>query len=264
EKRGVDVVLEALAAPVSAPHETAGPLHDMELGLRMGFGTMMTKARGQNDAGYKSQSVSFIPIGFDLGTRLGRPTFLGIYAEYGWLDKSNTCGIARHGPNSESVGDPATRYGYTSCKMAKAGVELVFHVLPKTIVDPYFGFDLGIQGTFTRYQSFDPTTGLVSSGNDNNAALQPGFQLGVDSHPIPALGAGLFVQGGPDIGSQGMPHDNNNGSSGSSTGNSSNCQAGSGTSCGSLCATGQSCNQDGDAKVGAHFIFGVRVAYTFP
>jgi PEGA domain len=257
EKRGVDVVLEALVAPVSWIHETAGPLHDMELGLRMGFGTMTTKARGQSDPGFRTQTVNFIPIGFDIGTRLGRPTFLGIYAEYGWLDKSNTCGIARHGPNSEYAGDPATRYGYTSCKMAKAGVELVFHVLPKTIVDPYFGFDFGIQGTFTHYQSFDPTTGIVSSGNDNNAALQPGFQLGVDSHPIPALGAGLFVQGGPDFGSEGKPEDNNSGSSG-------NCQSGSGTSCGSQCSAGQSCNQGSDANVGAHFLFGVRVAYTFP
>ena len=130
EQRGVDVVLEALAPPISAPHETAGPLHDMELGLRTGFGVMTTKARGQNDSGEKSRSVNFIPIGFDIGTRLGRPTFLGIYAEYGWLDKSNTCGIARHGPNSDYAGDPATRYGYTGCKMAKAGVELLFHVLP--------------------------------------------------------------------------------------------------------------------------------------
>jgi|GEM_PF-1424381 hypothetical protein len=258
EKRGVDVVLEALAAPLSTPREPAGPLHDMELGLRMGFGVMKTKARGQNDSAYRSETVNFIPIGFDIGYRLGRPTYLGIYAEYGWLDKSNTCGIARHGPNSEYAGDPATRYGYTSCGLAKAGVDLVFHVLPKTIVDPYFGFDLGIQGTFTRYRSFDPTTGNVSSGNDNNAALQPGFQLGVDSHPIPALGAGLFVQGGPDIGSEGKPQDNDQGSS-------SACQSGSGTSCGSQCSGGQSCNQgSSDTKVATHILFGVRVAYTFP
>jgi hypothetical protein len=148
--------------------------------------------------------------------------------------------------------------------MAKAGVELVFHVLPKTIVDPYFGFDFGIQGTFTHYQSFDPTTGLMSSGNDNNAALQPGFQLGVDSHPIPALGAGLFVQGGPDAGSEGKPQNNDNSSTGNTGSTGSNCQSGSGTSCGSQCTAGQPCNQSSDAKVGAHFVFGVRVAYTFP
>ena len=258
EKRGVDVVLEASAAP-SAPHESAGPLHDMELGLRMGLGSMTTSARGQNDSASHSRTVSFIPIGVDIGYRLGRPTYLGIYGQYGWLDKSNTCGIARHGPNSEYAGDPATRYGYTSCNMGKVGVDLVFHVLPRTIVDPYFGFDLGIQGTFTRYRSFDPTTGAVSTGNDNNAALQPGFQLGIDSHPIPALGAGIFVQGGPDFGSEGKPHDDNQSGS-----NNSTCQSGSGASCGSQCTSGQSCNQGSSADPAVHVLFGVRVAYTFP
>jgi PEGA domain len=258
EKRGVDVVLEASAAP-SAPHESAGPLHDMELGLRMGLGSMTTKASPLNGTGDRTQTVSFIPIGVDIGYRLGRPTYLGIYGQYGWLDKSNTCGIARHGPNSEYAGDPATRYGYTSCHMAKVGVALVFHILPKTIVDPYFGFDFGIQGTFTRYRSFDPTTGVVGSGNDNNAALQPGFQLGVDSHPIPALSAGLFFQGGPDIGSEGKPQDN-----GSNSGSNNNCQSGSGSSCGSQCSSGQSCNQDSGTRVSGHVLLGVRVAYTFP
>ena len=104
---------------------------------------------------------------------------------------------------------------------------------------------------------------MVTSGNDNNAALQPGFQLGVDSHPIPALGAGLFVQGGPDIGSEGKPQDNDNGSA-SNSGNTSNCQSGSGTSCNSQCSAGQLCNQGSDANVAVHFLFGVRVAYTFP
>jgi hypothetical protein len=258
EKRGVDVVLEAAAAAPSAPLEKAGPLHDMELGLRMGFGAMTTRARPRNDSDFRTQSVSFIPVGFDLGYRLGRPTYLGIYGQYGWLDKSNTCGIARHGPNSESAGDAATRYGYGSCRLLKAGVALLFHVLPRTLIDPYFGFDLGIQGTFARYRSYDPTTGLVAGGNDNNAALEPGFQLGVDSHPIAALGAGLFVQGGPDIGSQGKPQDDLQNNS------NATCQSGTGTSCSSSCQTGQSCNQGNEAKLGAHVFFGVRVAYTFP
>jgi hypothetical protein len=258
EKRAVDVVLEAVAAP-RAPQETAGPLHDMEIGVRAGLGSMTTKARGQNESSFRSRTVSFIPVGVDIGYRLGRPTYLGIYGEYGWLDKSSTCGIARHGPSSDYAGDPATRYGYTSCHMAKVGVDLVFHILPKTIVDPYFGFDLGIQGTFTSYRSFDPTTGAVSTGNDNNAALQPGLQLGIDSHPIPALSAGIFTQGGPDFGSEGKPHDDNQSGS---TGNT--CQPSSGTSCGSQCTSGQSCNQGSDADPAVHVLFGVRVAYTFP
>ncbi|HWZ88170.1 MAG TPA: hypothetical protein VNW92_04950, partial [Polyangiaceae bacterium] len=149
------------------------------------------------------------------------------------------------------------RYGYTSCKMAKAGLNVIFHILPKTIIDPYFGFDFGIQGTFARYRSFDPTTGLEANGNDNNAAIQPSFQLGVDSHPIPALSAGIFAQGGPDFGSEGRPNDNDNGNS---------CAPGtsgtSGNPCTSTCSSG-SCNGS-ESDPGSHFLFGVRVAYTFP
>jgi hypothetical protein len=260
EKRGVDVVLEAVAAP-AAQEEVTGPLHGLEVGLRTGLGTMKTRAKGQNDPNFRSQSVNFIPIGFDIGYRPGRPTYVGIYGEYGFLDQSGTCGIARHGPAPESVGDTATRYGYTSCKMLKAGMNVIFHILPKTIVDPYFGFDVGIQGTFARYRSYNPnpTTGQVENGNgnDNNAAIQPGFQLGVDSHPIPALSAGIFAQGGPDFGSEGRPNDNNNGNS---------CPSGtsgtSGNSCTPTCSSGSCSGSESDP--GSHFLFGVRVAYTFP
>jgi len=257
EKRGVDVVLEALAAPpLSAPHEVTGALHDMELGLRLGLGTMTTRARGQNDPIFRERKVNFVPIGLNIGYRLGRPTYLGIYGQYGWLDKSKTCGIARHGPDPDFAGDSATRYGYSSCRMAKAGVELVFHVLPRTIVDPYFGFDLGVQGTFTRYRSYDPVTGLTGAGNDNNGSIQPGFQLGVDAHPLPGLGAGLFLQGGPDFGGQGEPRDDNQ------SGGNNNCPSGSNTSCNNSCSAGQSCNSSG-SDPGAHVLLGVRVAYTF-
>ncbi|HEY4158064.1 MAG TPA: PEGA domain-containing protein [Polyangiaceae bacterium] len=260
EKRGIDVVLEsATTAPTGAPQEPAGPLHGMELGLRLAYGTAQTKAKGSNDTNYRSETVHFVPVQLDIGYRIGRPTYLGVYAQYGGLDKSETCGIARHGPNPEYPGDPAVRYGYTDCRMLKAGVMLVFHILPKTIVDPYFGFDVGAHGSFTKYRSFDPKTGLTTTGNDNNGSFQPGFQLGIDAHPIPALGAGLFVQGGPDLGGEGQPHDDDNGNQ------NNGCVTGSngGQACSNTCS-GNSCNNNSDAKVGAHFEFGVRVAYTFP
>jgi hypothetical protein len=252
EKRGVDVVLEALAAAQLAPHEAVGPLHDMEVGLRMGLGVMKTKARARNESDFRAQSVNFVPVGIGIGYRLGRPTYLGIYGEYGLLDKSQTCGIARHGPDPDYAGDAATRYGYTSCRMIRAGVELVFHVLPKTIVDPYFGFDIGVQGTFTRYRSYNPITGVASDGSDNNGSVQPGLQLGLDTHPVPGLGAGLFVRGGPDFGSQGEPKDDGTG-----------CVSGSTTPCNTQCQPGQSCNSSSGSDPGAHVLFGVRVAYTF-
>jgi hypothetical protein len=250
EKRAVDVVLEPVtsAAPIQQPE---GPLHGFELGLHTGYGVQHNKvtvnntSNGASNTSDQSSSVNFIPLGIDIGYRLGHPTYLGIFGEYGTLDRSATCGIARHGPHEQFPGDAAVRYGYTSCSTAKVGVMLVFHVLPRTIVDPYFGFEAGVHGTFASYRSFDPTTGQTSQGKDNNGSFQPGFRLGVDSHPFPALGAGIFSAIGPVFGGEGQP----------SGDNGSNCQSNTGTS---------SCpSQNTNAGTGTHFVFGIRVAYTF-
>jgi hypothetical protein len=258
EKRGVDVVLEPI--PVAAPPpEVHGPLYDMELGFRTGYGVAKRSARGSGDTNFQSKNVGFIPLWFDLGYRLGRPTYLGLYAQYGWLDKSDTCGIARHGAEPLNATDTAIRYGYTSCKFLKAGIDVVFHLMPRTLVDPYFGFDVGVQGTFARYHSYDPTrTDNDHDGNDNNASIQPGFQLGIDVHPVKTLGVGLFAHGGPDIGSEGKPNDQQNGSS---------CAPGTGPGMPQGCQPINSCQQsscNSDANDGVHILFGTRIAYTFP
>jgi hypothetical protein len=140
------------------------------------------------------------------------------------------------------------RYGYTSCSGLKAGAVLAFHVLPRTIVDPYFGFEVAAHGTFARYRSFDPTTGLTASGNDNNGSFQPGLQLGLDSHPLKGLAAGFLVVLGPSFGGEGQPKDDNNN-------NGSSCQPNNGmTTCPS---------QNSSSRTGTHVVLGLRVAYTF-
>jgi PEGA domain len=254
DKRGVDVVLDPIvtAAP---PPEQHGPLYDMEVGFRAGYGVAKRKARGYTDSDYQDLSVGYIPLWVDIGYRLGRPTYLGIYAQYGWLDKSETCGIARHGAEPTYADDANERFGYTSCKMIKAGVSMVFHVMPRTIVDPYFGFDLGVQGTFTQYRSYDPLSGREREGSDDNGSFQPGFQLGVDLHPISSLGVGLFGHVGPDIGGEGQAHENGENQSVA-------CPVGSNcTPAGNPCGNG-SCTSE--SKVGWHMMLGTRVAYTFP
>jgi hypothetical protein len=249
EKRAVDVALEPIAA-AATPAEQHGPLYDMELGFRTGYGWMNTKAKGRNQRDHESNQVGFIPLWLDIGYRLGRPTYLGVYMQFGWLDKSDTCGIARHGAMPDDVDDYATRFGYSRCLMAKAGVDLVFHVMPRTIVDPYFGFDVGVQGTFTKWRSYDPVTEQAREGQDNNGSVQPGFQLGIDVHPIETLGIGLFGHGAIHIGSNGEPHDDNQES----------CNNG-------VTPTGMNCcqgNCDSESDPGSHLMFGTRIAYTFP
>jgi hypothetical protein len=251
ERRAVDVALEPIAPPAAAPVQPEGPLHGLEIGLRTGYGKQTNRVSLNNgsgpDSAEQSPKAKFIPFGLDIGYRLARPTYLGVFGQYGTLDRSSTCGVARHGPHQDFPGDAAVRYGYTSCYTIKFGVALVFHVLPRTIVDPYFGFEAALHGTIARYRSFDPTTGQTATGSDrgNGPSFQPGFQVGIDSHPIPTLGAGIYAVFGPSLGSEGEPQDNgNNCSSNTGNGSSNNCQ-------------------NASSNVGSHFVFGVRTAYTF-
>lgn len=258
ERRDVDVVLEPIAAPSAAPAEPEGALHGLELGAHLGYGSQSNHVHiDTNDSTGTHSSdqtarVNSIPVGIDIGYRLGRPTYLGIFGEYGTLDRSNTCGVARHGPHSDFLGDPAIRYGYTSCSMVKAGVLLVFHVLPRTIVDPYFGFEAAVHGTFTHFRSFDPTTGQTTDGKDNNGSFQPALRIGVDSHPLPGLGAGIFGTFGPVFGGEGQPSDSN-GNNSCPLNNGSNGSNGS-TNCPS---------ENTSTNPGIALMFGLRLAYTF-
>jgi hypothetical protein len=257
QQRGIDVVLEPMAA-AAAPPEKHGPLYDMELGFRTGYGTKHTKAGNSSQGTERERSVNFIPLWLDVGYRLGRPTYLGTYLQVGWLDKTGTCGIARHGPDPTSPADAEARFGYDSCFMLKAGVDLLFHVMPRTIVDPYFGFDVGVQGTFAKYREYDPVTRVSRTGNDNNASVQPGFQLGIDVHPTSGWGLGLFAHAALHLGSEGKPQNNDD---------SSSCAPGTGPGTNNGCQTTNTCQDgscDNDSAPGAHILFGTRFAYTFP
>ncbi len=265
EKRGVDVVLEPVAVAAKPP-EKHGPLYDLESGFRTGYGLASTSTERCGDSagggsggctGYDTRDVRFIPLGLDIGYRLGRPTYIGMYAQYGWLDKSETCGIARHGAEPDDAADSNTRYGYTSCRMFKLGSGVVFHLLPRTIIDPYFGFDMGIQGTLAKYRSYDPVTGDTSDGADNRIYFQPGFQLGIDVHPVRTVGVGLFTQMGPNFGgNNGNDNPQNNSGSDCTQPGAVNCQPRNDCSKGT-CTTSDKSDQ-------AYILFGSRVAYTFP
>jgi hypothetical protein len=236
EKRTVAVALEPLARG-PAPEEPTGPLHGFELGLRTGYGVAI---RGEG------KSVSFVPIWLDIGYRLGAPTYLGIYLQHGWVDRSDTCGIRRHGPNPDSPLDAAIRYGYSECRLLKAGVALIFHLLPRTIVDPYFGFDIGAQFSMAEFKSYDPVLGTYGLGHDDNGSIQPGMQLGLDVHPAGGLAIGVFGQSGPDFGGEGKPSDEDN------------------SEPRLPCQPNEPCNDESGGGVTGHVVGGVRVGYTFP
>jgi hypothetical protein len=251
ESRSIDVPLEPI--PVEAQAEKHGALYGMEVGLRTGFG----RAYRQSE-----QDPGIIPIWFDLGYRIGTPTLLGVFGQFGWIDRSQSCGTGqRHGPDPLSPTDDAIRFSYEGCHFIKAGVELIFHTLPRTIVDPWFGFDAGVHASFADYRKYDPVTGQRSDGSDNNASFQPGFQLGLDSHPWQGANFGVFGQAGPEFGSEGKPQNNNNGN-----GNNMPCGQAGQPSCSFVnnsCGGSGPCDED-NKKTTFHWIMGIRAAYTFP
>jgi hypothetical protein len=222
---------------------------------------MHTHASEQNGQNKQDRKVGFIPIWLDIGYRLGRPTYLGIYLQTGFLNKSQTCGIARHGPDPYSDTDADPRFGYTNCMMLKAGVDFVVHTMPRTIIDPFFGFDVGVQGTLTKYSEYDPVTRETSGGHDDNAAVQPGFQLGVDVHPTAGWGFGLFAHTAVHFGSEGKASGDKD-----TTSNSGNaCAPNTGPGTPNPCQSSNQCSGDcgSSANPGYHLLFGTRIAYTF-
>jgi hypothetical protein len=233
QKRTVDVALEPLAGG-GAPGEPTGPLHGFELGLRTGYGRA-----------FREHSVGYLPLWLDIGYRLGAPTYLGVYAQAATMDHSGTCGYRRHGPNPDDPLDAQVRYGYTSCVMLKSGVALIFHFLPRTIVDPFFGIDVGANLTFADYRSYDPVLGTTGKGHDNNGSVQPGVQLGLDVHPVAGFAVGVFGQAGPEFGGEGTVELSNQTTP-------------------ILCQPNTSCSNDhSGSRVTGHIVGGVRVGYTF-
>lgn len=194
ETRNVDVVLEPI--PEAAPKaEPRGPLHGFDVGVRGVYGEAERSHH---------QMLALRGLWLDIGYRLGRPTFLGVYAQTGQFDRSGTCGVDRHGATPDSPTDLQPRYAYTRCIYVKLGAELLFHTMPRTIVDPWFGFDVGVQGSFYEVRSYDPLTGRYGGGGDDDPpSVAPGAQIGVDARPWKGLSIGPFFQFAPRIGGDG-------------------------------------------------------------
>lgn len=194
ETRSVDVVLEPI--PRAAPQsEHTGPLHGFDVGARGVYGEAERSHH---------QMLALRGLWLDIGYRLGRPTFLGVYAQTGQFDRSGTCGVDRHGATPDSPTDLQPRYAYTRCTYLKFGAELLFHTLPRTIVDPWFGFDVGVQGSFYEARSYDPLTGRYGGGGDDDPpSVAPGAQIGVDARPWKGLSIGPFLQFALRIGGDG-------------------------------------------------------------
>ncbi|MBI5537680.1 MAG: PEGA domain-containing protein [Deltaproteobacteria bacterium] len=254
ENRAVEVPLARVVQPIvmAKPEEETGALHGFELGLRTGYG--FTKPTGTEQP---MSAVGFVPIGLDIGYRLGRPTYLGLSLEYAAWDTSNTCGVDRHGAAPLSPADLQARYGYDQCVHMRAAVTLLFHMLPRTIVDPWFGFDVGPQLSYLHYKTFDPLNPQAGTtqGDDGDIALNTGAQIGIDVRIWRGLAFGPFARAAMLLGDTFRQHEEEN------TGPTDPGQQSL------ICRTNNGCNtspsSDGKGGPNPQAIFGLRVAYTF-
>jgi hypothetical protein len=175
EKRTVGVALQALPAPGPPPEEVwRGALGGMEFAARGGWGSFMN-----------SDHPAMSPLWLEIGVRLGRPTFLGLMARYAPMDASGVCGTDVHGAAPTSPTDIARRFSFSSCTVFGTSLELLVHTMPRTVVDPWFGFDAGIYGLFMNGNDFDPLSPPSQSFNQSFPFLRGGLQLGVDVKPFP-------------------------------------------------------------------------------
>ncbi len=168
ENRSVDVPLEKLVVQgPAAPMSPGG-----ELGVSAGLGV---KLRG--DQPWMST------VRVDAGLRLGWAAKLGVYAEYGVLDASGSCGTDAHGASPSQPLDLSVRNSFQSCTFAKAGLELAIHFLPAHAIDPWIAFEPGARMTFYQLTSFDPLSGTTTKTSSSLPALDIGGRAGVDWHP---------------------------------------------------------------------------------
>jgi hypothetical protein len=151
ENRSIDVPLEKIYVPPPPPD--SGP--SFEVGVSGGPGVKM-----------HADNPWMMTGRVDVGWRPGWPTNLGLYAEYATIDATNTCGTDLHGPAPAQPLDLQLRSSFQSCAYAKAGIELVVHVLPAHAFDPWIAFEPGARLSLYDYVTFDPLSGHSAHNTD--------------------------------------------------------------------------------------------------
>lgn len=169
ENRSIDVPLEKVAA--AAPPVETSP--GFELGVTSGPGI---KLRGDRPW--------MTTVRVDLGLRAGWAVNFGLYAEYGAIDASGTCGTDAHGASPSSPLDLSVRNSFDSCWYAKAGFELLVHFLPAHAFDPWIAVDPGGRLSFYDFASYDPLVGTTTRASTKLPALDVGGRVGLDWHPV--------------------------------------------------------------------------------
>lgn len=169
ENRSVDVQLQKVYVP--PPPEEKWP--GFEIGISEGPGVRL-----HGDKPWMNMTR------LDLGWHASRRTDLGIYLEGGEIDASRNCGTD---VQSAATASPLTldpRWSFSGCPYAKAGLQVLVHILPKMGFDPWVAFEPGFRITPVSYTVYIPLEGTSVSGHDVLPAVDIGGRVGLDWHPL--------------------------------------------------------------------------------
>jgi hypothetical protein len=172
--RADDFFAEANPTTLVEKKAPSNPDRGLQLGLRAGFGLPFGKLYDA-DANVRGDIKGIIPIWVDAGYRLSPSVYVGAYGMYGYglMNTSGTCGLEGVSCSGHDI---------------RAGVNVQYHFLPKTSVDPWAGLGFGYEWLHTEGSG---------PGGDVSQTLRgfeiPGLQLGVDFEADTSIKLGPFI-----------------------------------------------------------------------
>lgn len=174
ENRSVDVQLQKVY--VSPPPEDKWP--GFEIGISEGPGVKL-----HGDRPWVNMTR------LDIGWHPGRRTDLGLFLEAAEIDASHNCGTDEPSAASASPLTLDPRWSFSSCIHAKAGLQVLVHLLPEDRFDPWLAFEPAFGLTHFNYTVFDPLSGQSASQGDVEPGIDIGGRLGLDWHPLASFRA---------------------------------------------------------------------------
>jgi opacity protein-like surface antigen len=133
--RADDLQAETPAAetPAAEARSSDAPRTGLELGLRTGFAMPFGNMYEGPNLSMRDAVTGTIPLRFDLGYRVTRALYAGIYAELG---------LALINSNSF----PCSAGASCSASQGRIGLEAQYHLAPSKGFDPWLGLGFGYEG----------------------------------------------------------------------------------------------------------------------
>ena len=178
EHRSVDVPLDVEQQPervvVVAP-AAAEDLPSFETGITFAPGVKLRR-----------DDPAVLAYRIDVGLRLGRRVDLGLYAEYGSIRASGSCGSDIDGAMPASPFDYSAHNRLDKCWYVTPGIQLAIHVRPQATWDPYVALAPGFRCGFYDYTPF--VAGMPQAQRSKlYPAIMVNARAGVDYHPAPHM-----------------------------------------------------------------------------